>query len=60
MPQNRSYTVEFKLAALDFLDHVAGGNVSQTAEEFGVDRKRIREWRENRDSLMQHQTRAEK
>ena len=34
--------------------------VSQTAREFGVDRKRIREWRENRDALLLHETGQEK
>ncbi|KAL8571450.1 hypothetical protein ACOMHN_009382 [Nucella lapillus] len=60
MPQRQSYTVEFKLATLDYLEHFANGNGSQTAEEFGIDRKMIREWRTNRDSLIQHDRGTEK
>lgn len=60
MPRNKSYTVEYKLSALRYLDNDANGSVSQTAREFGVDRKRIREWRENRDALLLHETGQEK
>ncbi|KAL8593325.1 hypothetical protein ACOMHN_009978 [Nucella lapillus] len=60
MPRRQSYTVEFKLATLDYLEHFANGNVSQTAEEFGIDRKMIREWRTNRNSLIQHDRGTEK
>lgn len=38
----RSFTIQFKLAALDFLKT---HSVQQTANEFKVDPKRIREWR---------------
>ncbi|KAK7097631.1 hypothetical protein V1264_004579 [Littorina saxatilis] len=60
MPRRQSYTVEFKLATLDYLEHFANGNVSQTAEEFGIDRKMIREWRTNRDRFIQHDRGTEK
>ncbi|KAL8566227.1 hypothetical protein ACOMHN_063117 [Nucella lapillus] len=53
MPKRQSYTVSFKLQALQYLDNEAGGNVSECAREFSVDRKRIREWSENRDRLEQ-------
>ncbi|KAL8568248.1 hypothetical protein ACOMHN_027771 [Nucella lapillus] len=53
MPKRQSYTVSFKLQALQYLDNEAGGNVSECAREFSVDRKRIREWSESRDRLEQ-------
>ena len=40
MPRLQSYTVDFKLDAIRFLDEHQG-NVALTAKEFGVDRKRI-------------------
>lgn len=40
---HRSYTVEYKLNALDWY-HAHGENKKQTAKHFGVDRKRIRDW----------------
>ena len=58
IPKPKSYTVEFKLTALEHFDR--HGNVSATAEEFGVDRKQIRMWRANRDVLLQHETGKEK
>ena len=53
MPKHRSFTVKFKLQALDW-HRQNGGNITQTAREFGVDRKRIREWLANEDLLMMH------
>ncbi|KAL8563469.1 hypothetical protein ACOMHN_011948 [Nucella lapillus] len=53
MPKRQSYTVSFKLQALQYLDNEVGGNVSECAREFSVDRKRIREWSENRARLEQ-------
>lgn len=44
MPKRHAYSVDFKLKAIRFL-RSKGGNVSLTAKEFKVDRKRIREWR---------------
>ena len=44
----RSFTIQFKLAALDFLKT---HSVQQTANEFKVDPKRIREWRTAKDRL---------
>ena len=58
MPKRKSYTVEFRLTDLEHVDR--HGNVSATAEEFGVDRKQIRMWRANRDVLLQHETGKEK
>ena len=46
--KTRSYTISFKLAALDFLKF---HNVSEAARQFNVDRKRIREWREEEKKL---------
>ena len=54
MPKRKSYTVEFRLTALEHVDRHE--NVSATAEEFGVDRKQIRMWRANRIVLLQHET----
>ena len=53
MPKHRSFTVKFKLEAIDW-HRQNGGNITQTAKEFGVDRKRIREWLANEDHLMMH------
>jgi hypothetical protein len=50
MPKYRSYTVTFKLEAIAW-HRAHGGNVSRTAKEYNVDRKRIREWLENEDLL---------
>ena len=48
-----TYTVQFKVGVVDW--HLAHGeNVSQTAREFEVDRKRVREWLANADKLRQH------
>ena len=58
MPRRKSYTVEFKLTALSYLDR--HGSVKGTAEEFGVDSKMIRQWRANSDQLHQHQTGKQK
>ena len=55
MPRLQSYTDDFKLDAIRFLDEHQG-NVTLTAKEFGVDRKRIREWREPRNMLQQSMT----
>jgi transposase-like protein len=52
MPKHNSYmyTVLFKLSAIDW--HGDNGSViTKTAKEFGVDRKRIREWIQNEDLL---------
>ena len=43
MPKNRSYTVTFKLQVIQW-HRQNGGNVSETARNFNVDRKRVREW----------------
>jgi hypothetical protein len=43
MPKQRSYTVSFKCGVIDY-HRRNGENVSKTAREYGVDRKRIREW----------------
>ena len=38
-----SYTIEYKINVLDWY-HAHGENKRQTAQHFGVDRKRIRDW----------------
>jgi transposase-like protein len=39
----RSYTVKKKLEVCKFAAE-NGGNVAKTARQFGIDRKRVREW----------------
>ena len=39
----KSYTIEFKVEAVEW-HRMNGDNVSLTANKFGVDRKRAREW----------------
>ena len=51
MKNQRSYTVKFKLEVLKWhKDH--GSNISLTARNFSVDRKRVREWNNNEETLM--------
>ena len=57
MPRRKSYSVKFKLSALQFLRNP---NVSETAKEFGVDRKQVRQWNEMRHVLIQNQTGKQK
>ena len=46
----RSYNREFKLSGIKwFKEH--GKNISATAQEFGVGRKRIREWVQNEEKI---------
>ena len=52
-----SRSVEFKLSTLQFLRNP---NVSDTAKEFGVDRKQERQWNEMRHVLIQNQTGKQK
>ena len=54
MPKTyHTYTVQFKVSVIDW--HLAHReNISQTAREFEVDRKRVREWLANADKLRQH------
>ena len=52
-----SRSVEFKLSALQFLRNP---NVSETAKEFGVDRKQERQWNEMRHVLIQKSKRETK
>ena len=44
-----SYTVEFKLKAVDFVK--LGNSKEETARKYGVDAKRIREWCKDEDKL---------
>ena len=53
MPKHKSCNVSSKLEALRYLDTEAAGNVTECAKEFSVDRKRIREWTDNREILEQ-------
>ena len=48
-PHN-SYTVAFKINVLDWY-HANGENKSHTSKQFGVDRKRIRDWLQSEDNL---------
>ena len=50
MPKKRSYSVEYKVRALDWY-HENGENKHKTAKEFDVDPKRIREWTDQEDRL---------
>ena len=58
MPKNRSYTVTFKLQVIQW-HRQNGGNVSETARNFNVDRKRVREWMGQEDVLLMHRRGAE-
>jgi transposase-like protein len=53
MPKRQSYTVEFKLSAIEW-HRENGDNVSKTSKEFGVDRKMIRNWLANEGELRAH------
>lgn len=46
----KSYTIEFKVEALEW-HRINGENVSLTANQFSVDRKRVREWNAKYDQL---------
>ncbi len=53
MPRNRSYSVRYKLNVIQW--HTDNGrNVSQTAREFGIDRKRVRDWVAKEGELQMH------
>ena len=43
MPKHRSFTVKYKLDAIEWHKD-NGASITKTAKEFAVDRKRIREW----------------
>ena len=49
----RSYTLEFKLTAIDFAE-VHGNRAS--ANKFNVDVKRIREWRKSKEAIAEKKT----
>ena len=60
MGKRREFTMDTKLAALDYLKH---HSVESTAKEFKVDTKQIRNWRKSEDEIRQLHTsssRAEK
>ena len=46
MPKHRSFTVRYKLEAIDWYN-TNGRNIAKTAREFNVDRKRVRDWLAN-------------
>ena len=50
--------MKYKLSVVDWFDR-NGNNVSQTAREFSVDRKRVREWVSLEDTLMLHRRGSE-
>ena len=47
----RQYTVDEKIDVVQW-HRTNGHNVSKTDQEFGVDRKRVREWNSVHDSLL--------
>lgn len=53
MPPKRSYDVDFKLSAVNF---AKDSSVEAAARHYGVDPKRIREWRTQKDRLESLQT----
>lgn len=46
-----SYTREEKLAAIQYCQITCNGSLHKTAKELGIDRKRIREWISQEDSI---------
>ena len=46
-----SYTIEFKVHVVEAFRHSNQQNVSKIATEFGIDRKRVREWNYTYDKL---------
>lgn len=56
---HHSYTVEFKLAVLDWY-HKNGENKNRAAREFNIDRKRVREWELNEEWLRVQPDRSKK
>lgn len=51
MPRKRrSFSVELKLQAIQWHNE-NGQNVTKTAQQFDIDRKRVREWLSNEDML---------
>ncbi len=53
MPRYNSYTIKYKLQVVEWHNN-HGRNVSQTAREFSVDRKRVRDWLDTEDVLRMH------
>ena len=47
----KQYTVEEKVRVVEWL-RINGNNISATSREFGVDRKRVREWNSTYDNLL--------
>ena len=50
MPKRHSYTVEFKLNALERVIH--GESIKSVAKDIGVQTVRIREWRDKEAELI--------
>ena len=48
----KSYTVFFKVEVVEFYRNKGMQNVSSTARKFGVDRKRVTEWNDKYESLV--------
>lgn len=48
----KSYTVSFKVEVVEWYRREGMQNVTKTATKFGVDRKRVREWNEKYDALL--------
>ena len=57
--RRHSYDVDFKLMIVQW-HRRNGSNVSRTAREFHVDRKRVRDWEGRYESLLQHNRGKEK
>ena len=57
--RRHSYDVSFKLLIVQWHSR-NGKNVSKTAQEFDINRKRVREWESRYERLLEHDVRKEK
>ena len=53
MPRHKSYSVKYKLDVIDWY-RKNGESIRKTAGEYGVDRKRVREWLKQEQELLQN------
>jgi transposase-like protein len=49
----RSYTVDFKVRAVETLRNDPDHNISAVAKSFSIDRKRLREWEKSYDKILE-------